>query len=68
LVKNTTVISNASQLVGANLDNRYAVKVHEREFIDEAPMWIPTSKIDIPGEENIEFVIESLSQESKVYL
>jgi hypothetical protein len=44
VVRNSSIISDSSEL-GTNLLNKYAVKVHESEFLKERPLNIPADKI-----------------------
>lgn len=61
VVRNSSIISDSSEL-GGNLLNKYAVKIHEREFLKERPLNVSADKIG-PDKG---FRILSLSQDIKV--
>ena len=65
LVRNSTIISDSSELT-SNLLNKYAIKVHEREFTELRPLTIPVTDIGSPGDKK-GFSIVSLSVEHKAY-
>jgi len=47
VVKNTTLVSNASDFK-SNLESRYAVKMHERDYLEVPPMNVDVSLIGTP--------------------
>lgn len=66
LVRNSTIVSNPQQLQNS-LQNRYSVKVHEREFLTTKPLYIPPELIGQPGEKGKSFSVVSTSIENVVY-
>lgn len=65
LVRNSTVISNPTEL-SESITKLYAVKIHERQFLDKKPkkpITVPVNLIGIPGQ----IGVVSLSPEKQVY-
>lgn len=65
LVRNSTIISDSSEL-SSNLLNKYAIKVHERQFTELRPLTIQAKDIGSPTDSK-PYKIVSLSNEQKSY-
>lgn len=62
VIRNSTVVSSSSDLQDS-LTKAYAVKIHEREYMNTKPIYIPTTIIGAPNEQGKDFSVVSLSPE-----